>query len=239
MEGKTSSPYWKIVLTLGLWMVVLTVVQGLGLYYLLSRYTAARISVQTNIINRQTDRLIEEMKNFPSLEEVKNIKENLEKIDKEMGTKIENMERDILKDLSPNLKITSQKPYFTTANQVKFIYAIQNKGRYAAYIQNVKLLLATSKIESPDRIKNQLTVNKDYSVKFNTNTEDIAPGEEIKRDVTIDFPDSQKVPGTMYYCVTFEAQTDPNIIKSVKTVDQDKIINKKPYYILGDIITPG
>jgi hypothetical protein len=239
MEGKTSSPFWKIVLTLGLWMVVLTVVQGLGLYYLLTRYTAARISVQTNIINRQTDRLIEEMKNFPSLEEVKNIKENLEKIDKEMGTKIENMERDILKDLSPNLKITSQKPYFTTANQVKYTYAIQNKGRYAANINNVKFLLATTKIESTDRIKNQLTVNKDFSVKLNTNTEDIAPGEEIKRDVTIDFPDSRKVPGTIYYCVTLEAQTDPNIIKSIKSIDEDKIINKKPYYILGDIITPG
>jgi hypothetical protein len=239
MEEKTRSRFWPIVLTLGLWMLILTAAQGLGLYYLVSRYTAEKISVQTNVINRQTDRLIEEMKNFPSLEEVKNIKDNLDKIDKQMGAKLEDMERDILKDLSPNLKITSQKPYFAAANQAQFIYAIQNKGRYAANIHNVKLLLATSKIDSPDSIKNQLSANKDFSVKLNTNSEDIAPGEEIKRDVTIEFPDSRKVPETLYYCVTFEAQTDPNIIKSVKTVDQDKIVNKKPYYLVGNITTPG
>jgi neutral trehalase len=239
MESKTTSLFWKIVCTLGAWMLVLTVIQGLGLYYFVTRYTATKISVQTNTINRQTDRLIAEMKNFPSLEEVKNIRDNIDKIDKEMGTKIETMERDILKDLSPNLKITSQKPYFMTANQVKYIYAIQNKGRYAAIINNVKLFLSTTKIESPDRIKNQLTVNKDFYVITNNNIEDIAPGEEIKHDFTIEFPDSRKVPETIYYCVTLNAQTDPNIIKSVKTLDQDKIINKKPYYILGDIITPG
>jgi len=220
-------------------MLVLSVIQGLGLYYFVTRYTATRISVQTNTINRQTDRLIDEMKTFPSLEEVKNIRENIDKIGKEMGAKIETMERDILKDLSPNLKITSQKPFFVTGKQIKYIYAIQNKGRYAANINNVKIFLATSKIESPDRIKDQLTVNKDFYVKSNTNSEDIPPGQEIKQDFTIEFPDSQKVPGTIYYCVTFDAQTDPNIIKSVKTIDQEKIINKKPYYIVGDIITPG
>jgi hypothetical protein len=239
MEGKTKTKFWPIVLTLGLWMLILTAAQGLGLYYLLTRYTADRMHVQTNIINRQTDRLIEEMKNVPRLEEVKNIKENIEKLDKEVGAKLEDMERDILKGLSPNLKVTSQKPYFTAANQVKFIYAIQNKGRFAANISNVKLLLAASKIASPDSIKNQLEANKDFSVKLSTNSEDIAPGEEIKRDVTIEFPDPHKVPETLYYCVTFEAQTDPNIIKSVKTVDQDKIVNKKPYYLVGNITTPG
>jgi hypothetical protein len=239
MESKTTLLFWKIVCTLGAWMLVLTVIQGLCLYYLVTRYTANKISIQTNTINRQTDRLITEMKTFPSLEEVKNLKENIDKIGKEMGTKIETMERDILKELSPNLKITSQKPYFLTANQVKYVYAIQNKGRYAANINNIKLFLAITKIESPDRIKDKLVVNKDFFVKSSANTEDIAPGEEIKHDFTMEFPDSQKVPGTIYFCVTFDAQTDPNIIKSVKTVDQDKIINKKPYYILGDIITPG
>ena len=71
MTGKTAPSFWKIVLTLGLWMLVLAVVQGLGLYYLITRYTAAKISVQTNTINRQTDRLITEMENFSSLEELK------------------------------------------------------------------------------------------------------------------------------------------------------------------------
>jgi hypothetical protein len=239
MEGKNRSNFWPIVLTLGFWMLVLTAAQGLGLYYLLTRFTATRLSVQTNVIDRQTDKVLAEMKNFPSLEEVKNIKENIDKIDKELGTKMESMERDILKDLSPNLKITSLKPYFTSGNQVKYTYAIQNKGRYAANISNVKLFLATSKITSPDKIKDELTVNKDYYVRSNTNAEDIAPGEEIKRDVTIEFTDPKKVPEIIYYYVSFEAQTDPNIIKSVKTIDQDKIINKKPYYISGDIITPG
>jgi hypothetical protein len=239
MEGKTKLPVGKIVVILGFWMLFLTAAQGLGLYYLITRYTAAKISVQTNTINRQTDRLITEMKTFPSLEEVKNIKENIDKIDKEMGIKLETIELDILKDLSPNLKITSQKPYFIRVNQVKFFYAIQNKGRYSANISNVNLFLATSKITSPDKIKDQLTVNKDYFVRTYTNAEDIAPGWEIKHDFTIEFPDPRKVPETLYYCITFEAQTDPNIIKSVKSIEQDKIINKKPYYILGDIITPG
>ncbi len=239
MEGKSKPPFWSIVLTLGFWMLLLAAAQGLGLYYLFTRSMADKMSVQTNVINRQTDRLLEEMKNFPSLEEVKNIKENIDKIDKEMGTKIESMERDILKDLSPNLKITSQKPYFVSVNQVKFTYAVQNKGRYAANINDVKLFLATAKITSPEKIKDQLTVNKDYSVRSNTKTEDIAPGEQITHDFTIEFTDTKKVPETIYYCVTFEAQTDPNIIKSVKTIDQDKIVNKKPYYIVGDIVTPG
>ncbi len=239
MEGKTSSPFWKIVLTLGLWMLILTVAQGLGLYYLATRYIADRIRVQTNTINRQTDRLLDEMKTFPSLEEVKNIRENIDKLSKDLGAKVETMELDILKELSPNLKITSQKPYFLTATQVRLIYAVQNKGRYAANISNVTLFLATEKITSPDRIKDKLTVNKDYFIRSNPSIEDIAPGWEIQQDFTIEFPDSQKVPGTLYYCVTFEAQTDPNIIKSVKTIDQEKITNKKPYYIIGTIITPG
>ena len=239
MTGKTAPSFWKIVLTLGLWMLVLAVIQGLGLYYLITRYTAAKISVQTNTINRQTDRLITEMENFSSLEELKKLKENIDKIEQEMGAKIEDMERDILKDLTPNLKISSQKPYFLTANQVRCIYTIKNKGRYPANIHNVKFFLSPSKITSPDKIKDKLAVNKEYTIRSNTKSEDIAPGEEIQRDVNIGFPDSQKVPGTLYYCVTFEAQTDANIIKSVKTIDKEKIINKKTYYIVGDIITPG
>jgi hypothetical protein len=239
MERKPRSNFWPIVLTLGFWMVILTVAQGLGLYYMVTRYITTRISVQTNVIDRQTDKLLTEMKNFPSLEEVKNIKDNIDKIDKEFGTKMESMERDILKDLTPDLKIKSLKPYFLSANQVKYTYTVQNKGRYPVNINNVKLLLAAAKIESPDNIKDKLTVNKDYYVHSNSNTEDIAPGAEIAHDFTIDFTDTRKVPETVYYCVTFEAQTDPNIIKSVKTIDQDKIINKKPYYIVGDIVTPG
>ena len=239
MERQPRSNFWPIFLALGFWMVILTVAQGLGLYFLLTRYIGTKISMQTNIIDRQTDRVIAEMKNFPSLEEVKNIKDNIDKIDKELGAKMESMERDILKDLSPNLKITAQKPYFVSGNQVKYTYAVQNKGRYAANINNVKLILAAAKMSSPDKIKDQLTVNKDYHVRSNTKTEDIAPGEEIHHEFTIEFSDTKKVPETLYYCVTFEAQTDPNIIKSTKTIDQEKIVNKKPYYICGDIVTPG
>jgi hypothetical protein len=239
MEGKPSSKFWPIVLTLGFWMLILTAAQSLGVYYLVTRYIGAKISVQTNAIDRQTDRLLAEMQNFPSLEEVKNIKDNIDKIDKELGAKMADMERDILKDVTPSLKITSAKPVFVSGNQVKYAYAVQNKGRYAANINNVKLYLATEKITSPDRIKDKLEVHKDYNVRTNTKTEDIAPGETITHDFTIEFTDTHKVPGTIYYCVTFDAQTDPNIIKSIKTIDQDKIINKKPYYITGDIVTPG
>jgi hypothetical protein len=239
MEKKTRSNFWPIVLTLGFWMLILTAAQGLGLYYLVTRYISTKISVQTNTIDRQTERVLTEMKTFPSLEEVKNIRDNLDKIDKELSAKMENMERDILKDVTPSLRITSGKPIFVSSNQVKFAYAIQNKGRYSVNINNVKLYLSTDKITSIDKIKDQLTINKDYYVQSNTKTEDITPGYEVHQDFTIAFPDPHNIPGTIYYCVTFDAQTDPNIIKSIKTIDQEKIINKKPYYITGDIVTPG
>jgi hypothetical protein len=239
MEGKTKTRFWPIVLTLGLWMLILTAAQGLGVYYLVTKYIGAKISVQTNTINRQTEELLAEMKNFPSLEEIKNIKDNIEKIDKELGAKMEDMERDILKDVTPNLKITSAKPVFVSGNQVKYAYAIQNKGRYPVNINNVKLFLATSKISSPGKISDKLEINKDYYVRANTKNEDIAPGWEIHQDFTIEFPDTHKVPGIIYYCVTFDAQTDPNIIKSIKNIDQEKINSKKPYYITGEIVTPG
>jgi hypothetical protein len=239
MEKKTRSNFWPIVLTLAFWMLILTAAQGLGLYYLVTRYVSTKMSVQTNTIDRQTERLLTEMKNFPSLEEVKNIKDNLDKIDKELGAKMADMERDILKDVTPSLKITSGKPVFVSGNQVKFAYAIQNKGRYPVNINNVKLHISPEKITSPDKIKDQLTLNKDYYVQSNTKAEDVAAGYEIHQDFTIEFPDPHNVPGIIYYCVTFDAQTDPNIIKSIKTIDPEKIINKKPYYLTGDIVTPG
>jgi|UniRef100_A0A7V6A4A2 hypothetical protein len=239
MERKPRANFWPIVLTLAFWMLILTAVQGLGVYYLVTRYIGTKISIQTNTINRQTEQLLAEMKNFPSLEEIKNIKDNIDKIDKELGAKMESMERDILKDVTPTLRITSTKPVFVSANQVKYAYAIQNKGKYSVNINNVKLFLATTKITSPDKINEKLEINKDYYVKSPTQNEDIAPGWEIYQNFTIEFPDPQKVPGVIYFCVSFEAQTDPNIIKSIKTVDPDKIISKKPYYITGDIVTPG
>ena len=152
---------------------------------------------------------------------------------------MEDIERDILKDVTPNLRITSAKPVFISGNQVKYAYAIKNKGRYPVNINNVKLFLATEKINSPGKISDKLVINKDYFVRSGNKNEDIAPGWEIHQDFTIEFPDPHKVPSTIYYCVTFDAQTDPNIIKSIKTVDQEKIISKKPYYITGDIVTPG
>jgi hypothetical protein len=238
MERKPLS-FWKLFLALAFWTLILSFVQGLGLYFFLTRSTAIKLNMQADAISKQTDTLIAEMKNFPSPEEVKVLRENVDKIEKDMGSKIEDMERDILKDLSPTLRIKSQKPYYVTGNVVKYIYAIENKGRYAANINNVKLHLSTTKIESPNNIKNPLTLNKDYSLKSTSNVEDISPGEEIKHDYTIEFLNARKVPETIYYCVTFDAQTDPNIVKSVKNIDKEKIINKKPYYILGDIITPG
>ena len=239
MEGKPPSNFWKLFLALAFWTLVLSAVQGLGLYYFLTRSTAVKLKVQTEAINKQTDTLIAEMKSLPSLEEVKVLKDNIDKIEKDMGTKIEAMERDIIKDLSPALRIKSHKPYYVSGNQVKYIYSIENKGKYTASITNVKLHLSTTKIESPNNIKNPLILNKDYVLKSTSNVEDISPGEEIKHDHTIEFLNSRKVPETIYYCVTFDAQTDPNIVKSVKNIDKEKIINKKPYFILGDIITPG
>jgi hypothetical protein len=239
MENNTTSLFWKLFCALAFWTLVLSVVQSFGLYYLITRFTAIKLNIQADTIDKQTDKLVAEMKNFPSLEEVKVLGDNIDKVEREMGGKIEAMERDILKDLSPTLRIKSQKPYFVSGNQIKYLYSIENKGKYGANINNVKLQLSTTKIESPNNIKNTLILNKDYALKSTSNIEDISPGEEIKHDFTIDFLNSRKVPETIYYCVTFDAQTDPNIIKSVKNIDKEKIINKKPYYILGDITTPG
>jgi|UniRef100_A0A7C3V3R6 hypothetical protein len=239
MKSETKSLFWKLFLTLGAWTLVLTVVQGICLYYLVARHTANKLKVQTDFISSQTEKLVAEMKNFPSSDELKALEKNIEKIETGIGLKIETMERDILKDLIPALKITSQKPYYISGRQIKCIYSIKNKGKYSANINNVKLYLSTAKIDSPEKIKEQLILNKDFYLRTNVNTEDLAPGEEIRHDLTIELTNPENIPGTIYYCVTFDAQTDPSIVKSVKNIDQEKITSKKFYYILGDIVTPG
>lgn len=239
MKSRLKSLFRKTIWKLAAWTLVLSVIQGVCIYYFITRYTTSKITVQTNLINRQTDKLIEEMKNFPSVDELKIIKDNIEKIDKEVGIKIETLERDILKEFTPTLKISTQKSFYVNISQVKCIYSILNKGKYSVNISNLKFYLATTKIKSPDKINDQLLLNKDYHLKTNMNVEDIAPGEEIKRDLIIEFISPEKISENYYYCVTFDAQTDPNIVKSVKNIDADKINSKKFYYILGDIITPG
>ena len=239
MENQINSLFRKLIRRLSAWMLVLSIIQGICIYYFVTRYTAHKIAAQTDVINKQTDTLIAEMKNFPSVDEVNVLEKNIDKIEKEMGTKIEAMERDILKELSPTLKIISQKPFYVNRQQVKFIYSIENKGRYSVNINNMKLYLSNTKIESANNIKNQLILNKEFYLRTNMIIGDIAPGQDMKNDLTIEFGNSQKIPETVYYCVTFDAQTDPNIIKAIKTIDKEKIDNKKFYYILGDIITPG
>ena len=198
-----------------------------------------KLTAQTNTINQQTDKLIAEMNSLPAIDELKVLKESIDKIEKEMGSRIEVMERDIVKDLIPTLTITSQKPYYTSRSQVNYTYAIANKGKYPININNMKLHLSGTKIDSPEKITNPFVLNKDYYIRSTTKTGDIAPGGESKHDVTIEFANPQKIPDILYYCVTFDAQTDPNIVKSIKNLDSDKVKTKKFYYILGDIITPG
>jgi len=239
MKSKIKSILWKLICILGAWTLVLIVLQGICIYYFVTRYIANKTITQTDLINKQTDKLVEEMQNLPNVDELKALRDNVEKIEKDMGSRVEAMERDIVKDLTPILRITSQRPYYTSRNQVKFTYSIENKGKYPVNINNVKFHLSPTKIESPEKIMNQLVLNKDFYVKSNMNVGDIAPGGEIKHDLTIEFTDPQKIPETIYYCVTFDAQTDPNVVKSVKNIDSDKIKTKKLYYILGDIITPG
>ena len=239
MDSQLKSLFRKLVFALGAWMLVLFVIQGAGIYYLVTKFTDIKIAAQTAEITKQTSELVAEMKNLPSSEELKALGDNVEKIEKEMGSRIETMERDVIKDLTPTLRTKSQKPYYVSSSQVKYLYSIENKGKYPVNISNVKLHLSSVKIDSPDKIKDQLVLNKDYRLVTNTNNEDIAPGEESKRDVTIELTSPKKIPENLYYCVTFDAQTDPNIIKSVKNIDKDKINSRKFYYILGDIVTPG
>jgi hypothetical protein len=239
MESHLKSLFRKTILALGAWIFALLVIQGAGIYYLVTRFTDNKIAAQTAVITGQTNELVAELKNLPSSDELKALGDNVEKIEKEMGSRIEIMERDVIKDLTPTLRTKSQKPYYVSSSQIKYLYSIENKGKYPVNIGNVKFHLSTAKIDSPDRIKDQLILNKDYRLAMNTNNEDVAPGEEAKREVTIELTSPKKIPENLYYCVTFEAQTDPNIIKSVKNIDKEKLSNKKFYYLLGDIVTPG
>jgi hypothetical protein len=239
MESQLKSLFRKTILTLGAWMLVLMAIQGAGIYYLVTKFTDHKIAAQTAEITKQTNELVAEMKNLPSSDELKALGDNVEKIEKEMGSRIETMERDVIKDLTPTLRTKSQKPYYVSGSQIKYFYSIENKGKYPVNISNVKFHLSTAKIDSPDKIRDQLILNKDYRLVTNTNSEDITPGEEAKREVTIELTSPKKIPEALYYCVTFDAQTDPNIIKSVKNIDKEKISNRKFYYLLGDIVTPG
>ena len=239
MDSNNQSLLWKLVVILGLWTLILTVVQGISLYRFVTRNITNKLTAQTEVINQQTDKLIAEMNSLPAIDELKVLKDSIDKIEKEMGSKIEVMERDIVKDLIPTLTITSQKPYYTSRSQVNYTYSIANKGKYPININNMKLHLSSTKIDSPEKITNPFVLNKDYYIKSTIKTGDIAPGGESKHDVTIEFANPQKIPDILYYCVTFDAQTDPNIVKSIKNLDSDKIKTKKFYYIMGDIITPG
>src|SRR3974390_3117687 len=118
MKSKINSLLWKLICILGAWTLVLTVMQGVCIYYLVTRYIANKTITQTDVINQQTDKLIAEMKNLPSIDELKILQDNIAKIEKEMGSRIEVMERNIVKDLTPTLRIISQKPYYTSRNQV-------------------------------------------------------------------------------------------------------------------------
>ena len=206
---------------------------------MVTRYMTNKFVTQTDFINQQTEKVIGEMQDLPGLEGLKALQTNIDKIEKEMGSRIEGIERDALKDLTPTLRLTSQKPYYTSPNQVSYTYAIENKGKYPVNISNMKLYLSGTKITSPENIANPFVLNKDYSLKSTTKTGDIAPGGESKNEVTIEFANPKKIPDVIYTCVTFDAQTDQNIVKSMKNIDSDKIKTKKFYYILGDIITPG
>ncbi len=239
MQSNNRSLLWKLIVILGLWTLLLTVLQGICLYHFVTAYTAEKIIAQTDVINKQTDKLVAEMNSLPAIDELKALKDNTDKIEKEMGSRIEVMEQDIVKDLIPTLTITSQKPYYTSRSQVNYIYSVENKGKYPVNINNMKLHLSSTKIDSPEKITNPFVLNKDYYIRSTMKTGDIAPGGESKYDLTIEFANPQKIPDILYYCVTFDAQTDPNIVKSIKNIDTDKVKTKKFYYILGDIITPG
>ena len=169
----------------------------------------------------------------------------------EKGKIIETMQRDTLKDLTPALKIKSSNPQYINSYQIKYSYSLENKGKYSVNVYNAKLYLSTTKIVLADNIResevdkniyirNQLLLNKDYYLRPSPimTVGYIAPGEEVTHDLMIEFTNPKRIPSTIYYCVTFDAQTDPNIINSVKNVSRDRIYNKKFYNFSGEIFRP-
>lgn len=262
MKGETKL-FWKLLVSFCLWTLILVVAQGIGICYFLTRYYTTKHIIQTGVVNKQTDTLMEEMKNLASIEDLKIIEGNIEKLEKEIAkidskyeeslkkaNAAEAKKTDILKELTPALNIKAKKPYYVNGYQIKYNYSIENKGKFAAKINSAKLYLSTTKMDSSGKmgdsdadiagkIKNQLILNKDYYLRSSKNIRDIAPGELIKNDMTIELINPHKIPDAIYYCVTFDAQTDPNVVNSLENADKDKINNKKFYYIVGDIITPG
>ena len=269
MDTKTDSSLRKLFSILGAWVLLLSVIQGLALYYFVTRDTARKDTAQAKLINKKTDKLAADMETFPRIDEIKALNQYIEKIEKdvikldgkfeeilkkmkaeEAGGKKEEVKLEALKEFTPDLRIKSQKPFFTSGDQAKCIYAIQNKGKHSVKLNNIKLYLSTNKIyiddkmkltdaELSSKIRNQLKLNNDFAFRTTMNMVDIAPGEEIKHSITIELLSPKKISETIYYCVTFDAQTDPNVIKPLTDVDKDKLVNKKFFYILGDIVTPG
>jgi hypothetical protein len=262
-----NKPYYKLIVIFCVWTLVLVVAQGIGICYFLTRYAANKHIAQTGVVNQQTGKLLEEMKNLANVDDLKNLESNIEKIEKEIAKLDDKYEevlkksataeagkaeaaKDALKALTPALNIKSKKPYYVNGYQIKYTYSLENKGKYAAKINNARLYLSTTRMDSSGKmgdtdadvaakIKNQLILNKDYYLRTSKNIKDIAPGELIKNDMIIEFINPHKIPDAIYYCVTFDAQTDPNVINTLEGVDKDKIVDKKFYYIVGDIITPG
>ncbi len=254
MESQLKSFFWKLVCTLGAWMLVLAAAQGIGLYYLVTRYSGNKHIAQTKLINTQTEKLVKEMQNSPLPDQLRTIENNIDKLEKEILKLSEKSDETLKKiaaadtdtnkdtkgiDAVPDLKIKSQKPYYTSANTIKYIYAIENKGKYPVKISNPKLQLSTSKIYIPEKVNNPLVPSQDYAIKAQMNFGDVNPGEEIKHHYTIEFLQPKKISETFYYSVTFDAQTDINTLNLPKNVDKGKINNKKSFYTLGEIITPG
>jgi len=239
-------------------MLLLTVAQGIGIYYLVTRYAGNKHIAQTKLINSQTEKLVKEMQNSPLPDQLRTIENNIDKLEKEIlklsaktdetlkkiaaadtDTKKETAAPPNLTDAIPDIKIKSQKPYYSSANTIKYTFAIENKGKYPAKISNPKLQLSTSRIYIPEKVNNPLVPNQDYAIKTQMNFGDVNPGGEIKHHYTIEFLQPKKISETFYYCVTFDAQTDLNAVKLPKNVDKNNINSKKTFYTLGEIITPG
>lgn len=261
MKAQIKSLFWKLVCTIGGWALLLTLLQGVCNYVFVTRYAVNKDIVQADLFRKQTDRLIAEMKNFPKFDELqlKLLEKSIDKLEREIikldsksddilkritiaekGKIIETIQRDIIKDIIPAIKISQESPYFIDASHIQYNYSLENKGKYSVKIEPTKLYLSTTnmKLDSSDKIANQLLINNDYILTTDLAIGDIAPGEIISHNLCIKLLNPKNIPNRIYYKVVFNAETEPTIIESIKNIKRNEIYYKKYYVYGGEINKP-
>ncbi len=259
MKAQIKSLFWKLVCTIGGLTLLLTIIQGICNYFFVTQYAANKDIIQADLIKKQTEKLITEMKNSPKIDELqlKLLERSIDKLEKEIikldsrseeilkkitikekGGIIEKTQLDTMKNLTPSLEISSEPPVYADSKQISFSYSFKNIGQYSTSVEIPRLYLATTNMKQGknDKIINPLIINKDYILEDDLTTCNLSPGEVENQHFKIKLVDPQKIPNKIYFKIVFFAETDDKLIKSLKNIKKEEIIYKKVYSVSGSIV---